>query len=131
MKILIVEDEPLIARSLKKLLEKKGCLVTWEPTGNKAIEIIKSESFDRIICDLMLQDVSGFDVIEDSKERYSISEIGQKFIIITAYSSPQVLQRAALYGCSVLSKPFEDLNEAIDVFIRGRDLGTNKETIKS
>jgi CheY-like chemotaxis protein len=131
MKILIVEDEPLIARSLKKLLEKKGCLVVWEPIGNKAVEIIKKESFDRIICDLMLQDVSGFDVIEDSKERYSISEIGQKFIIITAYSSPQVLQRAAQYGCTVLSKPFEDLNEAIEVFIRGKDLGTKKETDES
>ncbi len=127
MKILIVEDEPLIARSLKKLLEKKGCEVTWEPSGNQAIEIIKRQDFDRIICDLMLQDVSGFDVIEDSKERYSHGEIGQKFIIITAYSSPQVLERAAQYGCMVLGKPFEDLSEAIEVFIRGHSLGEEKE----
>lgn len=127
MKILIVEDEPLIAKSLKKLLEKKGCNIHWEASGNKAIEIIREESFDRIICDLMLQDVSGFDVIEDSKERYNNSEIGQKFIIITAYSSPQVLDRASQYGCMVLSKPFEDLNEAIEVFIRGHDLGKEKE----
>lgn len=127
MKILIVEDEPLIARSLKKLLEKKGCTVTWEPSGNEAIEIIKKDDFDRIICDLMLQDVSGFDVIEDSKERYNHGEIGQKFIIITAYSSPQVLERASQYGCMVLSKPFEDLNEAIDVFIRGHNLGKKEE----
>ena len=127
MKILIVEDEPLIARSLKRLLEKRGCEVTWEPSGNEAIEIIKKDNFDRIICDLMLQDVSGFDVIEDSKEKYDHGEIGQKFIIITAYSSPQVLERAGLYGCAVLGKPFEDLNEAIEVFIKGNSFGDKKE----
>jgi CheY-like chemotaxis protein len=127
MKILIVEDEPLIARSLKRLLEKRGCEVIWEPSGNEAIEIIKKVDFDRIICDLMLQDVSGFDVIEDSKERYDHGEIGQKFIIITAYSSPQVLERAAQYGCAVLGKPFDDLNEAIEVFIKGNRFGDKKE----
>lgn len=120
MKILIVEDETLIARSLKKLLERKGCQVTWESSGNKAIETIRGSDFDRIISDLMLQDISGFDVIEESKEKYDMSEIGQKFIIITAYSSPQVLAKAASYGCLVLSKPFEDLNEAIDIFMKGK-----------
>ncbi len=120
MNILIVEDEPLIARSLKKLLERKGANVTWEASGNKAIEIIKDQEFDRIICDLMLQDVSGFDVIEESKERFSIDEIGVKVIIITAYSSPQVLERAAHYGCLVLGKPFEDLDKAIETFLKGK-----------
>ncbi|MEC7274899.1 MAG: response regulator [Bdellovibrionota bacterium] len=121
MNILIVEDEPLIARSLKKLLEKKGATVTWEPSGNKAIEIIKQHEFDRIICDLMLQDISGFDVLEESKERFSIDEIGDKVIIITAYSSAQVLERATQYGCLVLSKPFENLNNAIEIFIKGKE----------
>jgi CheY-like chemotaxis protein len=120
LKILIVEDETLIARSLKKLLEKRGCEVTWESSGNKAIETIRNNEFDRIISDLMLQDISGFDVIEESKNKYDISEIGKKFIIITAYSSPQVLSKAASYGCLVLSKPFENLNDAIDTFLEGK-----------
>ena len=120
MKILIVEDETLIARSLKKLLERRGCDVTWESSGNKAIETIATTEFDRIISDLMLQDISGFDVIEESKKKYDIGEIGEKFIIITAYSSPQVLSKAASYGCLVLTKPFENLNDAIDTFIKGK-----------
>ncbi len=120
MNILIVEDEPLIARSLKRLLEKRGCTVTWESSGNQAIETIRNHEFDRVISDLMLQDISGFDVLEESKKKYNIQEIGTKFIIITAYSSQQVLTKAATYGCIVLSKPFEDLHGAIDTFIRGK-----------
>lgn len=117
MKILLIEDEPLIQRSLKKILEKKGAEVHVESSGKKAIEQIHNNDFDRIICDLMLQDTTGFNVIEESKKRYTIHEISKLFIIITAYSSPQVLEKANEYGCKVLGKPFNDINEAINIFL--------------
>lgn len=115
--ILIVEDEPLISMSLKKLLEKKGALVSTESSGKSAIDLILSQHYDRIVCDLMLQDISGFDVIEEAKQRYSIGEISDKFIIITAYSSSQVLEKADKYQCIVLSKPFEDLTDALNIIM--------------
>ena len=121
MNILVIEDELLIQKSLKKLLEKKGATVDVCASGKEAIEKILSTNFDRIVCDLMLQDISGFDVLEESKERFSIDEIGDKVIIITAYSSAQVLERATQYGCLVLSKPFENLNNAIEIFIKGKE----------
>lgn len=118
IKVLLVEDEPLIQKSLKKLLEKRGASVDVESSGNGAIERIKACNYDRIICDLMLQDnFSGFDVIEESKQRYPIGQIRKKFIIITAYSSPQVHAKAEEYGCKVLSKPFQDNEEALKVFL--------------
>lgn len=119
MNILLIEDEPLIQKSLKKLLEKKGATVIVESRGKNAIELIANNNFDRIICDLMLQDISGFDIIEESKSKYSINEISKLFVIITAYSSPQVLQKAQGYGCHVLSKPFENLESAINLFLSG------------
>ncbi len=115
--ILLIEDEPLIQRSLKKLLERKGANVVVESNGRSAIELILKSNFDRIICDLMLQDISGFDVIEDSKKIYSLNEISKLFIIITAYSSPQVLEKAQNYGCIVISKPFMNIEETIDRFL--------------
>ncbi len=119
MNILIIEDEALIAKSLKKLIEIRGHTATIVGSGTDAIGLIKQSSYDRIICDLMLQDISGFDVIEESKERYSNDEISDIFIIMTAYSSGQILQKASSYGCIVLSKPFSDINSAIDIFIQG------------
>ena len=116
-KILIIEDEPLIQNSLKKLLEKRGARVNAVSSGGAAIKLIMEQSFDRIICDLMLQDISGFDVIEEARQRYSASQISEIFIIITAYSSQQVIEKAKSYGCEVVSKPFGDMKSTLDLFM--------------
>lgn len=121
MNFLIIEDEVLIAKSLQKLLMRKGHNATIVHTGQEAISIVKSNDFDRIICDLMLQDISGFDILEESKERYNNNEISDKFIIMTAYSSGQILERAKTYGCLVLSKPFASISDAISIFEKGKE----------
>lgn len=117
MKILIIEDEILIQQSLKKLLEKKGAVVSCTANGKNAIDMILSENFDKIVCDLMLQDISGFDVLEESKKKYSLDQIQHKFIIITAYSSEQVKNKAQDYGCVILNKPFADIQQALNIMI--------------
>ena len=114
-KILIIEDETLIALSLKKLLTRRGHLVTTIESGLEAIRLIKGEHYDRVICDLMLQDISGFDIIEESRTYLGESKIRLDFVIMTAYNSSQVLEKAREYGCKILSKPFEDLNQALSV----------------
>lgn len=111
--ILIIEDEILIQQSLKKLFERRGLTVDVSASGKLAIDMILKTNYDRIICDLMLQDISGFDVIEESKKRFSPEEISQKFVIMTAYNSPQVLSRANSYQCKLLNKPFDNLEEAL------------------
>lgn len=113
MKLLIIEDEILIQQSLKKLFERKGMQVDVSASGKMAIDMILSKDYDRIICDLMLQDISGFDVIEESKKKFSPEEISHKFVIMTAYSSPQVLSRANSYQCKLLNKPFDNLDAAM------------------
>lgn len=115
--ILIIEDELLIQKSLKILLEKRGCTVSVESSGSSAIKNILQNDYDRIICDLMLQDISGFDVLEEAKLKYNASEISQKFIIMTAYCSGQVLEKAKEYNCTVLSKPFDNIGDAINLFL--------------
>lgn len=117
MKILLIEDEILIQKSLQRLLEKKGATVSVASQGREAIELIKNQDFDRIVCDLMLKDITGFDVIEESRSRYKHDEISKLFVIITAYSSAQVLEKAHKYNCLVLNKPFEDIGLAINIML--------------
>ncbi len=113
MNILIIEDEILIQKSLKKLIELKGHAVSATGNGKEAIELILSNTYDKIICDLMLQDITGFDIIEESKQKFDIKQIAKLFIIMTAYSSDQVLSKARSYGCKVINKPFDNINETL------------------
>lgn len=117
MKILLVEDELLIQRSLKKMLEKRGAVVTAASSGKDAIALLDQHSFDRIICDLMLQDITGFDVIEESKGRLTSEQIRSNVVIITAYTSAQVLDKAESYGCKIISKPFDDMDTVLRIFM--------------
>lgn len=117
MNILLVEDELLIQRSLRKMLEKKGAKVDTAASGKDALVLISNNAYDRIICDLMLQDITGFDVLEESKKHLSSAEIKHKFIIITAYTSAQVLDKAERYGCKIISKPFNQIEKVINIFM--------------
>lgn len=112
--ILIVEDEVLILQSLKLLIEAKGHRVKTVSNGQDAIKHIKEQSYDKIVCDLMLQDISGFDIIEETIAAKGIDEVKEKFIIISAYLSPQIVERASSYGCLFISKPFGDIQATID-----------------
>jgi len=115
--ILIIEDEVLIQQTLKKLLQRQGHTVVSCSTGQEAIDLIRIEKFDRIICDLMLQDISGFDIIEESKKVFTSKIIAEKFVIITAYNSEHILTKAKSYGCRIINKPFENLDDALRLMV--------------
>ena len=117
MKVLIVEDELLIQQSLKILLENLGVEVTTTTHGKEAIELIQKEEYDRIITDLMLQDITGFDVIEESLKKYNREEIKSKFVIISAYNSPEILEKAQSYQCMFISKPFQHIQDTLSRMI--------------
>lgn len=117
MNILIIEDEILIQKSLQKLLQRKGANVKATASGIEAVEMIKNMPFDRIICDLMLKDITGFDILEESRSVYTEKEISQKFVIMTAYSSEQIIMQAKQYNCLFVNKPFENLENTINLFL--------------
>lgn len=121
MKVLVVEDEILIQKSLIKLLEKQGVVASGTSSAKEAINLIENENYDRIICDLMLQDLTGFDIIESAKKKYSNDEIAKLFIIMTAYSSPQIMDKAEKYGALILQKPFHRVQDVIKTIIKGAE----------
>ncbi len=121
MKILVVEDEILIQKSIIILLQKRGVEAYGCSSGKEAINLILSNDYDRILCDLMLKDITGFEVIEESKKKYTTEKIQDKFIIMTAYSSDNILEQASLYDCYIIKKPFSDLNQVINHLIHGHN----------
>lgn len=60
--ILIVEDEPAVARGLEYGLRLEGFEVLWAQTGRKALELARQQDPLLILLDIRLPDISGFDV---------------------------------------------------------------------
>lgn len=61
-RILIVEDEPAVARGLEYGLNKEGFKTYWVSTGQQALELVEKRDPHLILLDIRLPDLSGFDV---------------------------------------------------------------------
>lgn len=68
-RILLVEDELNIARPLQFNLEQEGYEVRSTPSGIKALALYDRERFDLIILDLMLEEMDGFEVARQVRQR--------------------------------------------------------------
>ncbi len=68
-RILLVEDELNIARPLQFNLEQEGYEVRSTPSGKEALALQAREPFDLIILDLMLEEVDGFEVARQVRQR--------------------------------------------------------------
>ncbi len=63
MHLLLVEDDSLLGKSVQRGLSDAGHQCDWVTEGEQAIRQASSESFDVIVLDLMLPDMSGLDVV--------------------------------------------------------------------
>lgn len=66
-RILVVDDEPILLSTLRTLLEPHHDVETVD-NGQAALERIRTERFDVVLCDLMMSDVTGMDVFERVRE---------------------------------------------------------------
>jgi PAS domain S-box-containing protein len=63
VRVLVIDDEPIIGKVIAAVLD--GCEVIAETSGRLALARIRSgEQFDRILCDVMMPEVTGMDVYE-------------------------------------------------------------------
>lgn len=69
IKILIVEDEEPIRKLIHKILSKEDMLVYQAENGTKGLQMITQYNFDLIILDVLMDDISGFDVAREIRKR--------------------------------------------------------------
>ncbi len=106
IKILIVEDELIIAEDIKMKLNALGYLVTGIACdADEAEEILSAESADLVMLDIMLRgETSGFHIAELLKNKYHIP-----FIFLTSYADKNTVEQAKLLKPDgYLLKPFTD-----------------------
>lgn len=106
IKILIVEDDPIIALDIKSLLQQNGYLVIGTALNAlKAYDILHSNRPDMAILDIHLgTGPNGIEIAEVIHEKYKIP-----FIFLTSFSDPVTLEAAQEQGpFGYLVKPFQE-----------------------
>ena len=101
--ILIVEDEPDIARGLRDALDFEGFDVSAVSTGAEGITAVRSSTPDLVILDLMLPDLNGFQVCEQIRSSHPTLPV----IMLTARSQEADKIRGLEVGADdYVTKPF-------------------------
>lgn len=80
MRILLVEDDPLVGDGIQLGLKKQGFSVEWVQTAMEAEAALMSDVFDAMILDVGLPQVSGFDFLKKIRQEKNIIPV----LILTA-----------------------------------------------
>lgn len=105
-RILVVDDNASNRDLLKRRLERQGHSVVLAEDGSSALALIESGNFDLVLLDLLMPDVSGFDVLVALKSRSSLRDI--PVIMISALQEIDSIVRCIEAGAEdYLAKPFD------------------------
>lgn len=114
-RILIVEDEHIVAMGIKRMLKGLGYTVTGvASSGKDAISKAESTFPDLILMDIMLKgELDGVEAAKEIKEHFDVP-----IVYLTAYSDSNILERVKKTGpFGYIVKPFDekDLHSNIEI----------------
>ena len=82
-KIIVVDDEKIICSTAKKILEKEGYEVDTFTNSVLALDAIRKNQYDLIVTDLMMEEVSGMDILREVNQNFPQTKV----IMLTAYAT--------------------------------------------
>src|SRR5262245_20213402 len=121
-KALIVEDEPHTGQLLAMILRRQGFESTVLGEGKGAVEWVRTNMPDVILLDLMLPDISGYEICRQLKLDRQTNLI--PIVIVTALVAHEDVIHGLQVGANCyLTKPFEleQLEQAVDESVKWRD----------
>jgi diguanylate cyclase (GGDEF)-like protein len=117
LRVLVIEDDPALGRLIQLVLGQHTREVTVVRNGADAIEAVRSQPFQAIASDISLPDMSGLDVIAETRAIAPAAGI----VAITGFVDVDVAVRSMKAGADdFLGKPFDAeilwhmLNKAVD-----------------
>jgi DNA-binding NtrC family response regulator len=109
---MIIDDEPIVGKRLKRLFEKDGFNVETFTRGSIAIKELEQKHFDIIITDLKMGRVDGMQILETAVEKNPDTKV----ILISGFSKIEIADEAFNKGAfGFIIKPFklEELKKVI------------------
>jgi len=128
MTVVLIDDEPMVLRSLKASLDEQGFTITPFENPLKALDWIAENGADIVIADIFMPDCDGFEVLERLKKIDPDCDL----IFITAHGDIDIAIRALREGAAdFFEKPFtpSSLQAAIERTTRYRVLSKQKQLL--
>jgi CheY-like chemotaxis protein len=103
--ILLVDDEPGIAKALPRLLQRDGHTIDTAANGRLALAMLQERSYDLILCDLRMPELDGPGLYRALEQQQP--QLCRRFLFLTGDTlSPEVQAFLAQSGVPRLTKPF-------------------------
>ncbi len=104
LRVLVVDDDEAIASAVSSMLRKAGAAVSTVHTPDNALEVCRSESFDLVFTDFVMEGATGLELTENV--RAVDNSIG--VVLMTSHAAPEIESDAAKQGVNgFLRKPFK------------------------
>jgi DNA-binding NtrC family response regulator len=103
MKILVVDDDAIVIKSCKRILEAEGLEVSTVPSADEALEMIKKYEFDLLLIDVKMPKHDGMFLMREIKKVIPDMPI----IVMSGYPTPETISDVLKLGATqFIPKPF-------------------------
>lgn len=103
VRVLIVEDDPMVSNFCTRLLQMKGYAVRTACNGREALGILQNHQFDLVLTDLQMPEMGGMALLREIRHHHADVDT----IMFTAYATVETAREALKLGAfDYLTKPF-------------------------
>jgi len=112
MKILVVDDDPIVLDSCRLVLEAEGFDIASVPSADKALETMENDDFDLLLVDVKMPEHDGMYLMQEIEKKWPQIPI----VVMSGYPTPETIANGMKMGAAkFLSKPFtpDELLESV------------------
>ncbi len=103
MKILVVDDDAIVVKSCKRILEAEGFEISAVSSADQALEAVKKYDFDLLLIDVKMPKHDGFFLMREIKKEVPEMPV----IIMSGYPTPETIAQVLKSGATqFIPKPF-------------------------
>ena len=114
LRVLVLDDEPIVCKRLQPALEKLGFEVDTFTQSVEAMHQVQQSAYDIVITDLKMKEIDGMRFLEEVKKQRPQTEV----IVITGFATMETAKQSFQKGVfDFIAKPFK-LSEIQDVVTR-------------
>jgi signal transduction histidine kinase/CheY-like chemotaxis protein len=107
-RLLVVDDDPLNLAIVERMLQAEHYHVITCISGQEALRLLEKKKWDLVISDVMMPQMSGYELTRTIRERFTLSEL--PILLLTARSQVEDIQTGFLSGANdYVTKPVEKL----------------------